>query len=114
YGRSEQWRVKEEDSAARPSFDSSSGITRRAQERRGLSLRCDFVAFLQVQFPGSENWNCFNAVDLFWNPQVWNTCFLKFFAQISKVDIDCAEQHECFTFCFILHADNGEGAFVSA
>ena len=34
----------------------------------------------QIEFTGSKDGNCFNSLYVFGNPQVWNTCFVQFFA----------------------------------
>ena len=44
-------------------------------------------AFFEIELAGGEDRNGFNALDLFWNPQVWDAGIVKFAAQLCKIDI---------------------------
>src|SRR5439155_12492899 len=77
------------------------------------SFSSAFLAFFQIEFAGGEDRDCLDALDILWNPQVWNTCFLEFFAQLGKIDVFGTEQNERFALCLVLHTDNRDGAFIS-
>src|SRR4051812_5353933 len=79
-------------------------------DRHGRALLTSF----QVKLAGRKDWDCRNALEVFWNPQVWNACFLQFFAQLRDVDIHSAKQHKRFALGFVLHAYDGDGTFVSS
>jgi hypothetical protein len=70
------------------------------------------LAFFEVEFAGGEDGDGFDALDAFWNPQIWNAGIAKFVAQLRKIDIYRAEQHDSFTFRFVCHANDGNDAFI--
>jgi hypothetical protein len=47
----------------------------------------DLFAFFEIELAGGEDRNGFEALDLFWNPQVWDAGIVKFAAQLCKIDI---------------------------
>ena len=73
-----------------------------------------FLTPFQIEFAGRKDRDCFDALEVFRNPQVWHTCFLQFFAQLGNVDIYSAKQHERFALGLVLHANDGDGTFVSS
>jgi hypothetical protein len=40
-------------------------------------------------------------LNLFWNPQVWDAGFIKFEAQLRKIDIYGSEKRDGFAFAFV-------------
>ena len=43
-----------------------------------VRLPRDLFAFLEIELAGGEDRNGFDALDLFWNPQVWDAGIVKF------------------------------------
>ena len=77
-----------------------------------LQIMSQLLASSDIEFAGGENGNYFDALDAFWNPQVRDTRLVKLFAQLGKIDIYRAEQHERFAFGFVLHSHNRDHALV--
>src|ERR671918_815160 len=73
-----------------------------------------FLASFQIEFAGSEDGDRVHALHLFWNPQIRDTGFAKFVAQLGEIDIYCAEQHKRFALGFVLHSHDGDWSFIAS
>ena len=52
-----------------------------------LFLVSQRFAFSEIEFAGGEDRDGFDALDFFWNPQIGDAGFVKFFAQLREIDI---------------------------
>jgi hypothetical protein len=72
---------------------SETGTPRHAQGcRPSETSHASPLALFKIELARRQDRDCFNALDLFGNPQVWHAGFVKLAAQLREIDIYRAKQ----------------------